>query len=184
MELSRGRESLAELRSDMLDFMDLAAHFRTLARYNRIANERIFDACGQLDEVEYRQARAGSLGSIHALLNHILLGDRIWMSRFEGGGHITPPLNAILFDDFANLRGAREAEDARIESFFEKPDTAAFGRNVAYTNSLGRDYVDAMPDAIAHLFNHQTHHRGQIHAMLAQTAVKPPSLDLHRIVNP
>src|SRR3954470_24426166 len=98
--------------------MDSCAHFRTLARYNRIANERLYAACAQLSDEEYRKQRKGSFGSIHALLNHILLGDRIWLSRFEGGGATTPPLNTLLYDDFAALREARVKEDQRIESFF------------------------------------------------------------------
>src|SRR3954466_6220927 len=98
--------------------MDLIAHFRMLARYNRIANERLFDACSRLEAAEYRKQRPGSFGSIHGLLNHILLGDRIWMSRFEGGGQQTPALNTVLFADFSELRIARGVDDARIEAFF------------------------------------------------------------------
>ena len=97
--------------------MDLSSHFQMLARYNRIANERLYEKCSALSDSEYRMSRAGSFGSIHALLNHILLGDRIWMSRFEGGGQATPPLNTVLYEDFSELRDARAAEDARIESF-------------------------------------------------------------------
>jgi len=72
--------------------VDLPDYFRMLARYNRIANERVFERCSLLDEAEYRKERRGSLGSIHGLLNHILLGDRIWMARFEGEGRLTPAL--------------------------------------------------------------------------------------------
>src|ERR1700728_4289810 len=97
--------------------------FKMLARYNRIANERLYEQCGQLDPVEYQKERRGSFGSIHGLLNHILLGDRIWMSRFAGGGHTTPPLNSILFDTFAELRSARAAQDEEIEAFFAQADT-------------------------------------------------------------
>jgi uncharacterized damage-inducible protein DinB len=164
--------------------MDSCAHFRTLARYNRIANERLYAACAQLSDEEYRKQRKGSFGSIHALLNHILLGDRIWMSRFEGGGATTPPLNTVLYDDFASLKSAREAEDARIEAFFTKAPADFDWRELRYTNSRGVPYVDRAGDAAAHFFNHQTHHRGQVHVMLAQTEVAPPSLDLHRIINP
>ena len=155
-----------------------------LARYNRVANQRLYESCAQLDDAEYRKGRAGSFGSIHALLNHILLGDRIWMARFEGGGRTTPALSTILYDDFAELRAAREREDGRIEHFFDSADPAGLDRPLAYTNSQGRNCVDPFPMAVFHLFNHQTHHRGQIHVMLAQTAVNPPSLDLHRIINP
>src|SRR5579883_3592023 len=108
--------------------MNLLAHFQMLARYNRIANERLYERCAQLDPVEYRKQRKGSFGSIHALLNHILLGDRIWMSRFEGGGRTTPPLATILYDEFPALREARVEEDARIERFFANADAAALQR--------------------------------------------------------
>src|SRR3954470_14779038 len=122
--------------------MDSCAHFRTLARYNRIANERLYAACAQLSDEEYRKQRKGSFGSIHALLNHVLLGDRIWMSRFEGGGAETPPLNTVLFDDFAELRHARQQEDARIERFFDAIDPAFFLRSFQYVNSKGKPYVE------------------------------------------
>jgi len=164
--------------------MDLTAHFEMLARYNRIANERLYAACAQLDDREYRERRAGSFGSIHALLNHILLGDRRWMGLFQSGQRATPPLNQILYDDFSALRSARVREDARIEAFFDDVDVAFWTRSFAYTNNQGKDYVETAHVACTHLFNHQTHHRGQVHVMLSQTTTKPPSLDLHRIVNP
>jgi uncharacterized damage-inducible protein DinB len=164
--------------------MNFLIHFQMLARYNRIANERLFAACAQLDDAEYRKPRAGSFGSIHGLLNHILLGDRRWMGLFESGERATPLLNRILYDDFSSLRSAREREDARIEAFFAGLDTAFWSRSFAYTNNQGKDYVETAHVACSHLFNHQTHHRGQVHVMLSQTPVSPPSLDLHRIVNP
>jgi uncharacterized damage-inducible protein DinB len=158
--------------------------FRMLARYNRIANERLYEACGRLDPVEYRLERKGSFGSIHALLNHLLLGDRIWMSRFAGRRNTTPPLNSILFDSFAGLRSARAAQDEEIEAFFTEIDTEFLQRQLPYTNSQGKDYLETVPVAVLHFFNHQTHHRGQVHVMISQTDVKPPSLDMHRILNP
>ena len=103
--------------------MERVSHVQMLAGYNRIANERLFVKCAQLDDTEYRKRRAGSFGSIHALLNHILLGDRRWMGLFESGERVTPPLNQILYEDFSGLRSARAQEDARIESFF-RPNSA------------------------------------------------------------
>jgi len=164
--------------------MDLRNHFRMLARYNRIANERLYEKCAQLSDAEYRKQRQGSFGSIHGLLNHILRGDRIWMSRFEGGGHTTPALNTVLFDDFCALRAARAEQDAHIESFFAGLSEDFAGVSYRYVNSEGKDYVETAPVAFSHFFNHQTHHRGQVHVMLSQTNVTPPSLDLHRIINP
>src|SRR6516164_9553714 len=109
--------------------MDFVTHFQMLARYNRIANERLYATCAQLNDAEYRKQRSGSFGSIHALLNHILLGDRRWMGLFEKGERVTPPLNQILYDDFSSLRSARTCEDARIESFFADLDAAFWGRS-------------------------------------------------------
>ena len=155
-----------------------------LARYNRIANERLYAACAELDEAEYRKQRSGSFGSIHGLLNHILLGDRRWLGLFEGGQRATPPLNQILYDDFSSLRSAREREDARLESFFSNVDVAFWDRSFPYTNNQGKDYVETAHVACSHLFNHQTHHRGQVHVMLSDAGVAAPGLDLHRIINP
>lgn len=164
--------------------MELIDHFRMLARYNRIANERLYEKCARLDDVEYRKPRQGSFGSIHALLNHILLGDRIWMARFAGGGSSTPPLNTVLYDDLPALRAARALEDERIEVLFEHADAEFLARAIRYTNSRGKVYTESAPVAVSHFFNHQTHHRGQVHVMLSQTPEPPPSLDLHRIINP
>jgi uncharacterized damage-inducible protein DinB len=164
--------------------MELLSHFQMLARYNRIANEQLYAKCAELDDTEYRRHRKGSFGSIHALLNHILLGDQLWMARFEGGGRVTLALNTILFDEFPALRAARANEDTLIESFFERLGVAFLGRSFSYTNNRGRNYVEKAPVAVSHFLNHQTHHRAQVHVMLSQTSVSPPSLDLHRIINP
>jgi uncharacterized damage-inducible protein DinB len=164
--------------------MDLLRYFQMLAGYNRVANQRLMERCAGLDNPEYRKTRPGSFGSIQGLLNHILLSDQIWMARFEGGGKETPALNTILFEDFAELRAARAEQDARIESFFGGMDASFLERSFPYTNNQGRVYVEAAPVAVGHFFNHQTHHRGQIHVMISQTPEAPPSLDLHRIVNP
>jgi uncharacterized damage-inducible protein DinB len=164
--------------------MDLQTHFQLLSRYNRLANERLFETCARLDVAEYRKQRQGSFGSIHGLLNHILLGDRIWMARFEGGGEGTPALNTVLAEDFADLRRARVEQDARIEAFFGGVNGDFFCKSFRYINNQGKEYVEAAPVAASYFFNHQTHHRGQVHVMLSQTSVPPPSLDLHRIIHP
>lgn len=164
--------------------MGSSEHYRLLAYYNRMANEALYAKCAELSTDEYRKQRQGSFGSIHALLNHLLLADRIWMARFEGGGQTTPPLNTVLFEEFYALRAARQEEDKRIESFFSTADDAFSTRPLQYVNSRGVSCADQPAVAVAHFFNHQTHHRGQIHVMLSQTAVAPPALDLHRIVNP
>jgi uncharacterized damage-inducible protein DinB len=114
--------------------MECLEYFRLQARDNRLANERLYAACSTMGDAEYRHQRRGSFGSIHGLLNHIMVGDRLWMARFEGGGRETPVLATILFDDFPALRAARSAEDARIERFFQLIDPPFLARSFAYTS--------------------------------------------------
>ena len=164
--------------------MDTLVIFQKFAQYNRIANQRLYQSCAHIGDDEYRRQRAGSFGSIHALLNHGLLADRIWMARFSGGGKTTPPLNTVLYDDFAALRAAREGDDIAMEAFFQAAPASFLTKKLSYTNSKGVHYEEASVPAVLHMFNHQTHHRGQVHVMLSQCGVQPPSLDMPRILNP
>src|SRR5258707_15716799 len=91
------------------------------ALYNRLANERLYAACAALADEERRRDLGAFFKSVHGTLNHLLLGDRIWMTRFEGGAHPSTNLDAILFNDFAVLRAARADMDRRIEAFFGAP---------------------------------------------------------------
>jgi uncharacterized damage-inducible protein DinB len=162
----------------------LAVHFQLLARYNRLANERLYAACGRLSEAERRAARPAFFTSIHGTLNHILLGDRIWLGRFTGEEMPSTGLDAILYEDFDDLRAARAAEDARLEDFTAGLDEAFLQGTIRYVNNAGDLHEDPCELLLAHLFNHQTHHRGQVHDLLSQTEVAPPSLDLHRVLRP
>ena len=162
----------------------LAAHFRMLGRYNRLANERLYGACAELDDAARRQDRGAFFRSIHGTLNHIMVGDRIWMARFEGGTASSTGLDAILYDGFDGLRAARVIEDARIEAFIAGLDAALLGDTLAYISHEGRPFEDPMAVLLPHFFNHQTHHRGQITAMLRQTNCPYPELDMHRVMIP
>jgi uncharacterized damage-inducible protein DinB len=156
-----------------------ADYFRTLARYNAWANRRLFDACLALPEDAYRRSRPAFFGSIHATLNHILVGDRLWMARIEGvdDAGITR-LDQILHQDRDALWRARQDEDARIRAYADGLGDAALGGVLAYANTAGRRFETPLPFVLGHLFNHATHHRGQVHDMLTQVPVEPPALDL------
>lgn len=153
-------------------------YFRRFARYNAWANRRLYEACGSLGDADYGAKRASFFGSIHATLNHILVGDRIWLGRFENKPHDIKSLDQILFGDLAALKPAREAEDRRILAFTGRLSEAALAGALDYRNMAGEEISLPMVAAIAHFFNHQTHHRGQVHGMLAGTTVPPPPLDL------
>lgn len=161
----------------MSDHAATPAYFLHLARYNKWANHTLYAACAALPAAEYHRSRPSYFGSIHATLNHLLVADRIWFGRLTGN---VPDyaLNAELFADLPALRSAREAEDTRIETLLEGWGAAELLRPVRYTTVSGMTFDDPPVALLPHIFNHQTHHRGQVHDMLSQTDVAPPALDL------
>lgn len=152
-------------------------HFTRLARYNRWANLRLYAACASLAEAEYLKPRPAFFKSLHGTLSHILVGDRLWLARFEGRPPPYQSLDHIPYGELAGLRVAREAEDARIIRVVEGIDDAAFGRPFTYRNMAGETWSQPLDQLLTHVFNHQTHHRGQAHDQLSQTRVAPPELD-------
>jgi uncharacterized damage-inducible protein DinB len=153
-------------------------------RYNRLANEQLYEACAALSDEERRRDLGAFFRSVHGTLNHLLLGDTIWMTRFEGGVHPSTHLDAILFEKFGALREARRAMDQRIEAFFADPPAGFFERALRYVNNAGIDSEDPVTVILPHFFNHQTHHRAQVHTLLSQLGRDPPVLDLHRVLRP
>ncbi len=156
----------------------LLSHFRLFAGYNAWANERLYEACGKLNERDYLKPRPCFFGSLHGTLNHILVADRIWMGRLEGYDSGITALDQQLYGDFAGLRVARVAEDALIMGYVEGLTADDMEGDVDYTNMAGNRFRDPVKTILAHLFNHQSHHRGQAHDLLSQTEVAPPALDL------
>lgn len=161
----------------------LITHFQLAAQYNTRANQRLYAACAELSDAECKQIRPAFFKSIHGTLNHILVGDRIWLNRFEGKEVPSTGLDAILYEEFENLWQARVTEDKRIESFAATLTEDFLNQSIRYRNHQGTLYTDPVPLLVAHLFNHQTHHRGQVHNLLSQTAIAPPSLDMHRVIS-
>lgn len=154
-------------------------YFRTFGRYNRWANQRLYAACAKLSETEYLKKRPAFFGSIHATLNHILVGDRLWLGRLTGhlATHIKS-LDQILYPEFTGLRVAREAEDAAIINYVDGLDEPTLNSTLRYKSMEGESLALPVRQVLAHYFNHQTHHRGQAHGLLSQTSVEPPPLDL------
>jgi uncharacterized damage-inducible protein DinB len=153
--------------------------YASLAAYNSWANRRLYDAAASLTDRDYRADRGAFFKSLHGTLNHILVGDRIWMRRFTGEGEAPSRLDAILFEGFAELRAAREAEDRRIEAYVEALSEDALAGTIAYTPITNPARVEQrLCNALDHFFNHQTHHRGQAHCLLTAITGDAPSLDM------
>jgi len=150
-----------------------------MAAYNRWANVRLYDMAAALPDELYRKPIDVYFKSLHGTLNHILTADRIWMYRLEGKGDHPSRLNAIIHDDIASLRTARVAEDQRIVSFVDHLDDADFEKQREFQTLNGTPQRKYVRDILAHMFNHQTHHRGQAHAALTVLGVREPApLDL------
>jgi uncharacterized damage-inducible protein DinB len=157
----------------MLDYV------RMMAGYNAWANRRLFAGCAKLVEANYKMDRGAAFKSLHGTLNHLLLTDRIWAARFDGRPAPSWALDAILFDDFAALRVAREVEDDKLVFFTDRLGEEDMAKDFRWTRKAdGMVVAQPLWAALSHLFNHQTHHRGQAHALLSAAGTEAPPLDL------
>jgi uncharacterized damage-inducible protein DinB len=155
-------------------------HFRMLALYNRWANERLYAAAAQLTPEALAADRGAFFGSLLGTLNHLLVTDRLWMSRLEGASPRGTRLNQVLHEDFGELSAARRAQDEKIIAFVHDLDEERLAAPLDYATTSGAAHSQPLHQVLAHLFNHQTHHRGQAHHLigLALGQEKAPVLQL------
>ena len=156
-------------------------YVQLMARYNRWQNNRLIEATGDLDEAALWQDRGAFFGSILATANHLIWADRMWMSRL--GVLERPEITMIEGLTFcpssAIWKESRMALDGQIEAWASglRPRDLEGDLNW-YSGAAGRDFSLPVEICIVHMFNHQTHHRGQIHAMLTAAGAKPGATDL------
>jgi len=159
--------------------MDLSTYLRIQARANRLANHRLHGAMAALPPAAWHAARTGFFPSLAATLNHILMVDQYYIGALHGDagldGHHWDRF--VPDDNLAALAERQRHSDERLIAFCDALDGAACARGVDMPRGEGRVQRDAAGHVLAHLFMHQTHHRGQAHAMLSGTAVEPPQLD-------
>ena len=149
-----------------------------MARNNAWANHRLYEACGRLSDVERRRDRTSFFRSIHATLSHILIVDWYYLDALEEGGR-GPTLyaNPEPFASFPDLDAAQRDADRRLVAYCERLTDTAADREVVLVREAGARHPERVAAVLAHLFQHQIHHRGQVHAMLTGTAIPPPQLD-------
>ena len=158
-------------------------YVRTMARYNSWQNGSLFGAADGLNDKERDRNRGAFFGSIRGTLNHLYWADRLWMSRFTSA-IAEPPLSAIagsvdIFSDWPSLVEERKALDGDIidwagsltEDYLDQPF-------LHYKDTLGHQGKRPLALCVVHMFNHQTHHRGQVHAMLTAAGAEPDDTDL------
>jgi uncharacterized damage-inducible protein DinB len=162
----------------MLASMDLQIILRIQAHANRLANRRLHIAIASLTRADFHAPRTGFFPSLALTLNHILAVDGYYVGALHGDANL-PALYAAFApaEDVAALAERQRASDDRLIVFCDRLDAAGCAAEVAMDRGDGHIQRDRAGHVLMHLFMHQTHHRGQAHAMLAGTAVKPPQLD-------
>lgn len=157
------------------------AYARTMARYNAWQNESLLTAAATLNDAARRQDRGAFFKSIHGTLCHLLWADRMWLSRFAGTPKPTQRIHesADLVADWADLVAQRRAFDGTILEWARglSPEWLADDM-VWFSGATQREMRKPRTLLVVHLFNHQTHHRGQIHAMLTAAGARPDDTDL------
>lgn len=170
-------------------------NYRLLARYNRWFNGRVYAACEQLPEAERRRDRGAFFGSIHGTLNHLVWGDQTWLGRFAAQGVKFAALEGTLLElpegasygtelhvEWPALCAKRIVLDEAIEKWVNDMPADFPVRLMRYSNTKGVQREHPMWQAMTHFFNHQTHHRGQVTALLAQAGVDPGVTDMIALV--
>lgn len=156
-------------------------YVRTMARYNRWQNGNLYAAADALSDEARRQDRGAFFKSILGTLNHLLWADEMWMSRLSDGA---PPSARIAespsyVEDWEMLKQKREVCDERIVVWADALEPAALSAELTWWSGiLQTDMTKPRWFAITHMFNHQTHHRGQAHALLTAAGAKPHATDL------
>lgn len=157
------------------------AYCQTMARYNAWQNDGLRKIVAGLDPAALKQDRGAFFGSIMGTLNHVLWGDMIWISRFDGGP--APDVGMAKSADFTPTPAVWSADrfrmDARITLWARSVRALDLTGDVTWTSEAANRVV-SRPKALCvmQLFNHQTHHRGQVHAMLTAIGIKPNETDL------
>ena len=159
--------------------MITADHVRLMAEYNQWMNQRLYDLCEPMGDEARKLDRGAFFGSIHSTLNHILYGDLAFMSRFTGDLAEAPPIGVDLHDDFADLKAARPALDARIVAWGSSLEAEWLAADITYTSKVD-GVTRTLPNwmIVTHMLNHQTHHRGQITTLLSQMGLDIGTTDI------
>lgn len=159
----------------------MLTHFRQFAGYNAWANRRLYDTAEALGEEARQRDLNAFFASLHGTLNHILVADRVWMDRLEGAPNEfmkSYRLDTVTHPEWSELRRARDAMDTRIKAYLDRLTDEEMREPFSYDDSSGGRHQNIPLDVLPHVFNHQTHHRGQAHTLVKQLGGDPPSLDM------
>jgi uncharacterized damage-inducible protein DinB len=159
--------------------MDIIQYARTMAAYNRWMNDRLYEACDKLPDEQRKCDLGAFFKSIHGTLNHLLLADRVWLGRLTGTPFRVKSLDQELHAEFEALRADRQRTDEALSAWVDGLGADDLDGDLSYsgvTNPRPRKIPLGL--VVVHLFNHQTHHRGQLTTLLLQSGVDPGATDL------
>jgi uncharacterized damage-inducible protein DinB len=150
-----------------------------MARYNRWINARLYAACAAFNEARRKRDCGAFFGSMHRTLNHLLWGDRVWLGRIVNEPYPAPAFGADLYAEFDVLGRERELTDGALEAWAAAVTSAQLASMLDYRSSVdGKTRRLSVAIAAVHMFNHGTHHRGQLTTLIAQAGADPGPTDL------
>ena len=151
-----------------------------MAEYNAWMNGKLYDGCARLSDEERKRDRGAFFKSIHSTLNHLVWGDRAWLTRFNGKSYGPPaPAGVDLYADFDALRAARADMDREILEWARGVRQTELDAPMTWTSKMyGFTQTHPRWVQVVQMFNHQTHHRGQVHAMLTAAGVDIGATDV------
>lgn len=161
--------------------MITAKYCQTMARYNRWQNKSLYGAASSLTDAARREDRGAFFRSIHETLSHLAWGDTIWMSRFDGWDRpdCGIPESPDWIADWDALQAFRGPADRRIIAWADALTSDRLAGDLKwFSGASGREQNKPLALCVVHFFNHQSHHRGQVHAMLTAAGATPEATDL------
>jgi uncharacterized damage-inducible protein DinB len=159
--------------------MITASHSQLMAQYNEWMNSRMYVLCASIPDAELHRDRGAFFRAIYASLNHIAYGDLAFLSRFTGTPSVVPEPGADLFGTFSLLRAERATLDKRILAWSESLSPAWLAQPLTYTSKIdGKSRTVPKWVLVTHMFNHQTHHRGQVTTLLSQMGLDVGATDI------
>ncbi len=154
-------------------------YFQTLSRYNRWMNENLYNVCSAMPDELRREDKGAWFKSVHGTLNHLLLCDRLWLGRFTHQPYPAYALDQELFHDWDEMKAERAQTDDAIDAWLASVDDEQLKQPLTFTAiSQPMERTIVLWVLVAHLFNHQTHHRGQITTLMEQLGYDSGVTDL------
>lgn len=154
-----------------------------LFAFGRWANEKICEAVSQLDDHEFGREVGGSFGSVRGTLLHMYGADWVWLERFGGRSPRAMPENARPVETLADVRVKWDPIQEELRVFAQSMTPESLGGRLSYTSFAGEPFTRVLSDALVHLVNHGTYHRGQVVTLLRQLGKSAPSTDFLRYLD-